>query len=168
MDFGEYQGASAMYSAGVESGNDSYNVDDTGPDSGMSYDNAASNYMTISDNHDRKGDEREFDAEEMERELAGDPDLEQEWASTSPQIFDFTTLPDQNQTRTQNNDNHNHQQQQSQKQSKGTHASGDSLLGSVPPRRSPKNSSLQPPSLRPTAQSSPSGSPQKTPKYATK
>jgi hypothetical protein len=127
-----------MHFTGVESGDESYNVDDTGLDSGMNYVNAVSDYMTISDNYDLTGVEREFDAEELEHELADDPELERGWANTSPQIFDFITPPDQNQTRTQNHDYHNHQKQQSQEQWRGTHASGGSLLGNVPPRRSPQ------------------------------
>ena len=127
-----------MRFTGVESGDESYDIDDTGLDGGMNYANAASNYMIISDDHDLTGNERELGAEEMEHELADDPELERGWANTSPQIFDFITPPDQNQTRTQNHDDHSHQQQQSQEQWIGTHASGDTILGNVPPRRSPQ------------------------------
>jgi len=138
MAFGAYQRADTMHLTSVDSGDESYDVDDTGLDSDMNYINAVSDYMTISDSHDPIGDEREFDAEEIEHELADDPDLEQRWANASPQIFDFITPLDETQTRTQNHDDHNHQQQQTQEQSKGTHASGGSLLGSLPPRRSPQ------------------------------
>jgi hypothetical protein len=138
MAFGAYQAAGTMRFTGAESGDESYDINDTSLDGGINYADAASNYMIISNDHDLTGDERELDAEEMEHELADDPELERGWANTSPQIFDFITPPDQNQTRTQNRDDHNHQQQQSQEQWRGTRASGVSLLGNVPPRRSPQ------------------------------
>ena len=40
------------------------------------YTNAASDYMTISDDHYLTEAEREFDVEETERESGGNPDLE--------------------------------------------------------------------------------------------
>jgi hypothetical protein len=138
MAFGVYQGAGTMHFTGVELGDEPYNIDDNGLDSGMNYANATSNYMILSNDHDLTGNERETDAEEVEDELADDPELERGWANTSPQIFDFITPPEQNQTRTQNHDDHNHQQQQIQEQSRGIHASGGSPLGDVPPRRSPQ------------------------------
>lgn len=138
MAFGAYQGAGTMRFTGVESGDESYDIDDTGLGGGMNYANTASNYMIISDDHGLTGNEKELDAEEMEHELADDPELEHGWANTSPRIFDFITPPDQNQTRTQNHDDHNYQQQQSQEQWRDTHASGGSLLDNVLPRRNPQ------------------------------